>query len=122
MRAACPASCPDPSAALLPVLPESDYITDPETYQLRLSQDICCLDYSTSYYMSGFSLLSRVHRVHLSVGDAIFSMVRAMRVRSPRGCCHLTIRCVTGHSERGDARAVRPDFIRHCNVAGGAPR
>ena len=73
-RAACPASCPDPSTALLPVLSEEDYVTDPVPYQLRLAQDICCLEYSSSYYMSGFALMSRLKRNRISVLDAIFSM------------------------------------------------
>ena len=85
-RAACTASCPDTTVALLPVLPESDYISDPETYQLRLSQDICCLDYSTSYYMSGFSLMSRLHRTRYTVMDAIFSMVSVRACSRIRSC------------------------------------
>ena len=76
-RAACPASCPDPSNALIPVYPESDYVSQPVAYQLRLSQSICCLEYSTSYFMSGFSLMSRLQQSRLTVLDAIFSVVRA---------------------------------------------
>ena len=73
-RAACPATCPDPSVALLPVLPEEDYVLNPVPYQLRLAQDICCLEYSSSYYMSGFALMSRLKRTRISVLEAIFSM------------------------------------------------
>jgi hypothetical protein len=76
-RAACPTSCPDPSNALIPVYPEGDYISQPVAYQLRLSQSICCLEYSTSYYMSGFSLMSRLQQSRLTVLDTIFSVVRA---------------------------------------------
>ena len=130
-RAACTASCPDTTVALLPVLPESDYITDPETYQLRLSQDICCLDYSTSYYLSGFSLMSRLHRTRYTVMDAIFSMVRVLvhlqlrRRRLSRGTVHASLTRlapVAGNPERRDARAVRPDGLWHRHVAVGAPR
>ena len=78
-RAACPATCPDPTLTPLTVMPEGDYIADAASYQLRLSQDICCLEYSTSYYMSGFSLMSRLTRSRVGVADAIFSIVRAGR-------------------------------------------
>ncbi len=82
-RAACPASCPDTAVSPLPVYQESDYTA--QTYQLRLNEDICCIDYSTSYYMSAFSLLSRLQRNRLTPLEAIFSMARGVRLATAPG-------------------------------------
>ena len=99
-RAACPASCTDPSQSLIPVLPEDDYITNPVPYQLRLSNDICCLEYSTSHYMSGFALMSRMHRSRLSVLDAIFSM-EILNVAMPVLCGLISYGTLMWLLERG---------------------
>ena len=74
-RIVCPASCPDPTVALFPEYPGSDY-TDPTlgpAYAARLTADICCLDYGQSYFQSGFALISRSTGGTTSLLSAIVS-------------------------------------------------